>query len=137
MNFGHQLRKNITNESVAYGYTLAVWGSGALLLNSFQTSPADILSFVIGGVTGFALLSIIAFKGLVTHVDIDEDNDYVPASMIHILASLGTVIANYTIITQLPQPSKILLFLIVGVNTTFLYNLMLVAESYVTNNLLR
>ena len=136
MKFMKQLRDNITSESIAYGYTLAIWGSGALLLINFNTNPADILSFVTGGVTGFALIAAVAFKGLVKEVEIESEKDFVVTSMVHVFASLGTILVNYVIITSGSHISELQIFFIVGSNTTFLYNIMLLAESYISEDVL-
>ena len=132
--FMKQLRDNITDESIAYGYTLAVWGSGALLLNSFQTTPIDILSFVGGGVIGFAILALIAFRSLVKEVKVERDQNFIVSSMIHIFASLGTVAANYFFITSGSNIDQALIYFIVGVNTTFLYNIALMGEKYISKD---
>lgn len=137
MKFMKQLRDNITEESIAYGYTLAIWGSGALLLNSFQTNPIDIISFVTGGVTGYAILALIAFRGLVKEVKVEKDEDFIVSSMIHTFASLGTVIVNYLIITSGSNIGQPLTYFVVGANTTFLYNIMLMAESYISQDVFR
>lgn len=137
MKLMKELRENITNESIAYGYTLAIWGSGALLLSNFQTNPTDILSFVTGGVAGFALIAGIAFKGLVKEVKLDSGGNFIVTSMIHIFSSLGTVLANYFIITSGSNLSEVVIFFIVGINTTFLFNIMLLAESYISEDVLK
>lgn len=136
MGFSEKLRDNITDESVAYGYTLAVWGSGALLISSNTISPTTIMSFVIGGITGFALLALIAFGKFVKQVSPETDSDFVVASMIHILASFGTVATNYFLITFSGLEGN-LLFLLTGLNTTFLYNIMLMAEYYLSRDIIK
>lgn len=138
MKLRQELRKNITGESLAYGYTLAVWGSGALLLNSFSTQPIDILSFVFGGVAGFTALAFLAFRTFVDEVKYDVSKDFIVSSTIHILASFGTVLINYIFITQLGDAvQKEISFIIVGFNATFLYNLLLLVEEYLSEDLYR
>lgn len=134
MRFLRKLRDNITDESVAYGYTLAIWGSGALLLSSFSIEPELILSFVLGGVAGFAALALIAFRGFVKEVDMEMENNFIVGSMIHVLASFGTVAANYFLITALSFEPAII-FLLVGANTTIMYNIMLMAEYYISKDI--
>lgn len=136
MSFSEKLRDNITDESVAYGYTLAVWGSGALLISSNTISPATIMSFVIGGISGFALLALIAFGKFVKEVHPEKESNFVVASMIHVLASFGTVAVNYLLITG-SGLEKNLLFLVTGINTTFLYNIMLMAEHYLSRDIIK
>ena len=138
MELRKNLRKNITGESLAYGYTLAVWGSGALLLNSFSAQPFDILTFVFGGVAGFCTLALIAFRSLVKEVEYDVSKNFIVSSTIHILASFGTVLTSYILITKgNPAFSKEVIFLIVGFNSTFLYNIMLLIEEYLSEDLYR
>lgn len=138
MELRSQLRRNITGESLAYGYTLAIWGSGALLLNSFDTLPFDVLAFVFGGVAGFTALAFLAFRTFVGQVEYAKNEDFVVASTIHIFGSLGTVLVNYAIITQAPASiQKEVIFLLVGFNATFLYNIMLLVEEIISKDIYR
>lgn len=46
--------------SAPYGYTLAVWSSGALLVHSHGVpSVPDVLTFVAGAIAGFDLLALV------------------------------------------------------------------------------
>jgi len=136
MELRRQLRKNITGESLAYGYTLTIWGSGALLLNSFTTLPFDVLAFVFGGVAGFTALAFLAFRTFVGQVEYARDDDFIVASTIHIFGSLGTVLVNYALITQASGAlQKEAIFLAVGFNATFLYNILLLVEEYITKDI--
>lgn len=136
MSYSEKLRSNITHESIPYGYTLAVWGSAALLLSSFNFTPELVFLFVSGGVTGYGILAIIAFKGIIKEVSKNKQTKLIVASMIHVLASLGTVGINYLLITtsNLQTPS---IFFIVGVNATFSYNIMLLAEAHISEDMLK
>ncbi|MFB6115928.1 MAG: hypothetical protein ABEK10_00295 [Candidatus Nanosalina sp.] len=134
MKFSRKLRDNITDESVAYGYTLTVWGSGALLISSHNINPHLIMSYVIGGVTGFAALALLAFRGFVKEVGIEHENNFIVASMIHILASFGTVAINYLVIGHTGL-QDVFLFALIGVNTTLIYNIMLMAEYYLSKDI--
>ncbi|QKQ98353.1 hypothetical protein GKQ38_02385 [Candidatus Nanohaloarchaea archaeon] len=135
MNALDNIRDNITDESAAYGYTLSIWGSGALLLNKYSMDPGAILAFVFGGVIGFALLAAISFRGLFEEVE-SPDVDHIAASMIHIFASLGSVLITYLVITSVENFSKPLVFLI-GAHVTFTYNLLLVLEELVSEDIYR
>jgi hypothetical protein len=58
------LADNLARESAAYGYTLTVWGSGAMLIAAFGVpKPPEVFAFVTGAVLGFALLAALAFEG--------------------------------------------------------------------------
>lgn len=138
MNSLAMLRGNIKSESEAYGYTLAVWGSGAMLLQSFDILAIDVVAFVLGGVIGFGVLAALAFKDVLERVNLDQDVDLVAGSMIHILASLGTVLISYFLIHNIGRGLELeLLSLVIGVNTTFTYNILLLVEEYLTDDVHR
>ena len=138
MNSLSMLRGNIKSESEAYGYTLAVWGSGAMLLQSFDILAIDVLAFVFGGVLGFGALAALAFRDVLERVNLEQDVDLVAGSMIHILASLGTVLISYFLIHSFGTGLELeILSLIIGVNTTFTYNILLLVEEYLTDDVYR
>jgi len=129
------IKNNIANESVAYGYTLSVWGSGALLLNYFSMTPESILAFVFGGVIGFGLLAAISFRNLFEPVEKPEV-EHIAASMIHILASMGSVLITYLAITYTDTHSNLLVFLL-GAHVTFTYNILLALEELLSEDIHR
>lgn len=138
MNPRSKLRDNITEESIAYGYTLTIWGSGALLLLNFSVNGANLLSYILGGVIGFAALSLVVFRHFIEKIDSKNNgkNEVVVASMIHIIASLGTVLINYIFINQFSDTfSKQIIFFVVGFNATVFYNLMLLVESFISEDI--
>jgi hypothetical protein len=52
-----RLTNNLTAESEAYGYTLTIWGSGAMLIYKVQTPDLfHILLLTFGAVLGFGVL---------------------------------------------------------------------------------
>lgn len=126
------LQENITQESIAYGYTLSVWGSGAILINSFQITSIEILLFILGGVLGFGLLALTAYNKLFQEIEKRDREKMIVGSMIHILASLGTVAISLLLIEN--SGSNIdpkYIFLGVGINTTLTYNLLLLVEELI------
>lgn len=132
------LRDNVKSESEAYGYTLAVWGSGAMLLQSFDIMSIDVLTFVLGGVIGFGVLATLAFRDVLKKVNLDQRSDLVAGSMIHLLASLGTVILSYFMIMNIGRGLELeVLSFIIGFNATFTYNMLLLVEEYVTDDIHR
>lgn len=138
MNPRSKLRDNITDESIAYGYTLTIWGSGALLLLNFSISEATLFSYILGGVIGFAILSLGVFRHFIEKVKSrrGRENEIVVASMIHIISSFGTVLINFIFIdTFSGKLDPKLIFFIVGCNATILYNLMLLLESFISQDL--
>ncbi len=129
MNIQDALHSNITRESIAYGYTLAVWGSGAMLISGFQFGPVDVFMFILGGTLGFGALALIAYGGLLGRVAEVERQKFIPGSMIHILASMGTLLLNLVFMESAQQLlSKTQIFLSVGFLTTLMYNMLLLVE---------
>lgn len=126
-----QLRENLTEESKAYGYTLSVWGAGALLLNAYPFGHLKILVYILGAVVGFGLLSFLAFKGFFKSVDAKHVDKFIVASMIHILASLGNVFLSWVLIILLQGAmAEIWIFFVVGIHVTFSYNVLLLVEEW-------
>lgn len=56
----------------AYGFTIAFWGSGLLLINEFGLlHTVDLLEYAVGAGTGFGLLAVATFGGTVNTVYVD------------------------------------------------------------------
>ena len=123
------------SESEAYGYTLSVWGSGALLLQGFNLEASHIFLFVLGGILGFGVLAYIAFRGLKNRVNVEPPEEILTGSMIHILSALGTVLLSYSMITLGAGLKLSYIVSIVGFNTTFSYNVLLLLEGLVYKDL--
>lgn len=49
MDARQRLAQNLTSESEAYGYTLTIWGTGAILINQFGTPGMTQISLYVGG----------------------------------------------------------------------------------------
>ncbi len=138
VNSRSKLRDNITDESIAYGYTLTIWGSGALLLLNFSVNELNLLSYIFGGLIGFAALSLVVFRHFIEKIDSKNTgkNEIVVASMIHIIASLGTVLINYVFINNVSGTlNQQMIFFITGFNATVFYNVMLLLESFISQDL--
>ncbi len=133
MDMFERLREKITKESHAYGYTLTVWASGALLLTGdFNISHTSILMYIFGAVIGFLVLAVIAFKELLAEIEPD-DNKLIVVSMVHLLAALGTVYIAHLFTKVL---SGYTAFFVIGVNATFTFNIFLLLEDYFSEMLL-
>lgn len=126
------LRSNLGAESKAYGYTLSIWGSGAMLIAvNGGITPFIILMFIFGAVVGFGVLASVAFRGVFKSVRYDHEETYIVASIIHILASLGNVWLSYMFITLLqPEMGMSWLAFLIGFHASFSYNVLLLCESY-------
>lgn len=131
MDVRSALRQNLTEEAQAYGYTLSIWGSGALLMTETQITDIAILAFVTGGAAGFGILAAAAFRSLTKKFQKSEKRELLGVSVIHVLASLGAVIINFGIIATTKQwISVALLAFLTGVTATAAYNILLLVEHY-------
>ncbi len=128
------LRTNLSEESKAYGYTLSIWGSGAILVGQYGVPAAsEVLMFILGGVIGFGVLATIAFRGVWKSVERQTQDTYIVASMIHILASFGNVVVSYALIALLSSSiASTYVFLLVGLHASFSYNILLLLEEYLS-----
>ena len=135
MSVESRLAKNINEESEAYGYTLAVWGSGAILMDQFGSPNAlQIFLFVGGALLGFGLLSLVAFDELFAPAESPDSQRLIVASTIHVFGTFGNLVLSYLIAAAVggagwPAAAG---FLVVGVHVTVTYNLGLVTEAWVT-----
>lgn len=118
------LRSALVNESRAYGFTIAFWGSGALLVkyNSLPTLEQALL-YGLGAITGFALLTLYAYRSTLREVN-KQESDIMVLSMIHYLGALLPITATYYT-GQIASPYN---FFLTGVSVSVLYNLGMVVE---------
>lgn len=128
MDILKELRRDVGQESVAYGYTLSIWGSGALLLTGYTVTPAVILAYVTGAVIGFGALAAAVFGSFLEETE-QGTPEFIVASMVHLLASLGSVALSYLLIKLLsPVLAASMVAFVVGFHATATYNLLLLAE---------
>lgn len=67
-----RLRTLVGSSAAPYGYTLATWTSGAVLMSVNGTpNLPDVLAFMVGAVLGFALVGALAFGGVGKRFDRD------------------------------------------------------------------
>lgn len=120
------LKSTLAGESRAYGFTIAFWGSGALLIKeSGLPTLLEALSYGGGAVLGFAALTILVYGSALQRATY-EDNDIVVLGMVHYLAALIPVVAA-AYLSKLEPPTS---FLLTGFVVSTTYNLgMLVEES--------
>lgn len=120
------LRSILAGESRAYGFTIAFWGSGALLINHFGLPGlGEALSYGFGAVTGFGILALIAFRYAFGPVDYEEPR-YLVFSMIHYTAALLPVLFTGIIARNLSSP--VMAFFLSGLSVSITYNLAMLLE---------
>ncbi|SHG56003.1 hypothetical protein [Halobaculum gomorrense] len=124
-----RLARNLAAESEAYGFSLATWGSGAVVVHAVGVpGVVGASAFVGGAVAGFALLAAVAFEGLFVETE-RGDRSLAIVSTVHVLATTGTVLVVHAVVTvvdgRLPEPPALFA---AGVAVTVSYNLLLTTE---------
>ena len=65
MDYRHHLRAAVALSAAPYGYTLTLWTAGAVTTNATGVpSTLDAVLFLVGAVTGFAIVGAFAFGGI-------------------------------------------------------------------------
>ncbi|PSH01465.1 MAG: hypothetical protein BRC26_03455 [Nanohaloarchaea archaeon QH_8_44_6] len=118
------LQSVLARESRAYGFTLAFWGSGALLIGEFGIPDlTGVLLYTSGAIIGFGLLSFWAFKSALYPVEFDEPR-YLVFSMIHFLAALAPILVTYFVLPA----GETAAFFVSGFCVSTFYNLFMIVE---------
>lgn len=64
-SFRHALSAVAAQAAIAYGYTLTIWSSGAVLIDiDGKPRVVDVFLFIAGAVTAFLLVELVATSGL-------------------------------------------------------------------------
>lgn len=131
MNPSKQLARSLLSESKAYGYTLTVWGGGAILMNQYGSPRIpEIFCYVAGALIAFGILAGVTFENLFSDPDSDHDEQLIVASMVHVVATFGNLLLAYGILAALnPGFPSDWGFFILGFWGTLCYNLLLLLES--------
>ncbi|MBV0902105.1 hypothetical protein [Haloarcula salina] len=105
------MRTLLVEESFAYGFTIAFWGSGLLLIEEFGLlQTASILAYATGTITGFGLLALAAFGSPVETVDADASPSYHVLAAVHYLAALVPIGVTHYVVAA-PLGKHVTLFL--------------------------
>lgn len=125
------LRGILVEESFAYGFTIAFWGSGLLLINEFGSlSTLGILKYAAGAITGFGTLAVLTFGGAINPVSIDSRPSYHVLAIIHYLAALVPIgIAHFLIEAPLAKGSTIFM---TGMLASVCYNVLVTLEETIS-----
>jgi hypothetical protein len=104
--FGHywqRLRTTLGSSAAPYGYTLATWTSGAVLIHDrgFPNALAA-LSFMLRAVLGFAVVGVLAFGGLTRHFDSEYGEAPLVWGSFHFL-SVALAIGAAVLVTSLVE----------------------------------
>jgi hypothetical protein len=133
MEWKHRLAHNLSAEAQAYGYTLTIWGAGAILIGVYGIpDPPSIFLFVGGALLGYGALAALAFDSLLGSREQQDDTTLVVASAVHVVATVGNLALSYAVVvlasrTGVPDPGA---FALVGAQATSTYNVLLLLEDY-------
>jgi len=120
------LQSLLAGESRAYGFTIAFWGSGAMLINTHGVPGLTLaLMYGLGAITGFGVLAVAAFGQSVKEVEY-ENPGYIVLGMVHYLAALIPVYLSY-LINSGPFTASLDFFLC-GMAVSTVYNILAVLE---------
>lgn len=125
------MRTLLVEESFAYGFTIAFWGSGLLLVNEYGLlHTVGILEYAGGAITGFGVLAVVTFGGAIDTVDIDGTPAYFVLAGIHYLSGLVPIgITHFLIVATL---SKALTLFLAGMIVSICYNVFAAFEEIVS-----
>lgn len=122
------LKATLAGESRAYGFTIAFWGSGAMLIKEAGLPTLlEALAYGGGAVLGFAALTLLVYGSALKRASYEE-NDIVVLGMVHYLAALVPVAAA-AYLSQLEAP---LSFLLTGFAVSTTYNLGMLVEEHIS-----
>ena len=135
MNPRRRLASNLESESTAYGYTLTIWGAGALLIHLVgEPNVLEVFLYTGGGLAGFALMTLVAFDQPLSETNVDADPDLVAASSVHVGGTFLNLLVVYGVILAFRRVggSALVLYPLVGLLATILYNCLCLLEELVS-----
>lgn len=129
------LQDLLAGESRAYGFTIAFWGSGAMLIKANDLPTVELaLLYGLGAVVGFGVLALAAFGRSNKEVEA-KDSGYLVLGMVHYLAALVPIYLTYLITSSsLPATAD---FFLSGFTVSTTYNILALVEEDFTEHLSR
>ncbi len=138
MEWKRRLAENLTAEAQAYGYTLTIWGAGAILVSAYGVPDPPIVFLYVGGaLLGYGTLAAVAFDSLFARREAGSDTTLLAASTVHVVATLGNLVVSYAVVdasSRLALPAAVAFFA-VGAQATATYNVLLLLEDYVVRRI--
>lgn len=121
------VRNLLLEESFAYGFTIAFWGSGLLLINEYGLLHAlGIFEYASGAITGFGVLAVATFGGAVNRADVDEPPSYFVLAGVHYLAGLVPIAVTHVLVTA--ALGKAVTLFLTGMTVSICYNVFAALE---------
>jgi hypothetical protein len=94
-----QLRSSVAASSAPYGYTLTVWGSGAVAISQLGSPGAfQVLLLIAGAVAGFVLVEAAAYGSLSIRPASGEPTQMVLVGNAHLLSAGGAVVLVWALL---------------------------------------
>lgn len=130
------MRTLLVRESFAYGFTIAFWGSGLLLINEYGLLHAGgIMAYAVGAITGFGVLAVATFGSAVDQIEVDSTPSYVVLAGIHYLSALVPIAMTHFIL--LAALGKGLSIFLTGATVSIFYNLFATFEEVISEFVLK
>lgn len=130
------MRSLLVEESFAYGFTIAFWGAGLLLINEYGLLHAvGLFEYAVGTVTGFGLLAVATFGGAVDTVELDGSPEYFVLAAIHYLSSLVPIGLTHLLLGA--AAGKALTLFLAGAIVSVSYNLFAALEEVISERIWR
>lgn len=128
------LRSALVRESRAYGFTIAFWGSGAMLIKTHGLPIlTEALLYGLGAVIGFGLMTLLAYRSPLKKIGEEKGEEVVLLGMVHFLAALIPIVATHYL-AQLPVEYA---FFLSGIGVTSLYNIGMIVEEQLSEEALK
>lgn len=119
------LRSALAQESRAYGFTIAFWGSGMVLVGNFGTPVLnEILLYAIGAIAGFGALTLFTFRRPLENAEYEE-TDFMVFSTMHFISSLIPILVASWLAGALSETAA---FFLSGVSVSANYNILMLVE---------
>lgn len=133
--FTQSLRRLLEEEAFAYGFTIAFWGSGLLLIEEFGLlHTVSILEFATGAITGFGVLAVATFSGAADTVAVDSPPSIHVLAVLHYLATLVPIGITHFMIAA-PLGKGLTLFL-TGILVSVGYNVFALLQELISEAVL-
>jgi hypothetical protein len=130
------LRRLLVEEAFAYGFTIAFWGSGILLIDAFGLpGTRGVFAYAAGAVSGFGVLAVASFGGAIQPVEPDSSPQYLVLAAVHYLAAFLPIAATHLLVAA--DLGALPTLFLAGGAVAVLYNLTVALEEAVAEALRR
>lgn len=105
--FRHALSAAVAQAAIAYGYTLTVWSTGAVLMNiDGKPRIGNVFLFIAGAVGAFLLLELIATRGFSDFAEARSQKGTLVIGSLQLI-SAGGAVGCATIVGEILSGSEV------------------------------